>query len=101
MIPSNHIYELRFIPEALIEWHKLDNSIRKPLAKRLRKRLDNPRIENERLSGELNSCFKVKDNKSGFRLVYVISEKERALVVIAVGKRESYAAYSAAISRLK
>ncbi|MDP2065817.1 MAG: hypothetical protein Q8K38_07595 [Burkholderiaceae bacterium] len=33
-------YALRFVPEALAEWHALDGSVRVPLKKLLAKRLD-------------------------------------------------------------
>jgi mRNA interferase RelE/StbE len=90
---SEGSYELRFIPEALKEWQKLDNSVRAPLAKRLGKRLENPRVENERLSSDLNQCFKLKDNKTGYRLVYTLSEEEHILTVLAVGRRADKAVY--------
>jgi mRNA interferase RelE/StbE len=93
LTPSEASYELRFIPEALKEWQKLDNSVRSPLAKRLMKRLENPRAENERLSSDLNHCFKLKDNKTGYRLVYTLAEEEHILTVLAVGRRADKAVY--------
>ncbi len=100
MIPSKRGFDLRFIPEALKEWNKLDNSVRKPLAKRLAVRMLSPRVENERLSGDLRNCYKVKDSKSGYRLVYLLIEEEQQLVVLSVGKRESLSVYIAAMERL-
>ena len=78
---------------ALKEWQKLDNSVRLPLDKRLRKRLEHPLVENERLSSDLNHCFKLKDNKTGYRLVYTVSEEEHILTVLAVGRRADKAVY--------
>lgn len=43
-------YDLEFLPPALKEWHKLDNSIRQQLKKKLAERLKNPRVEKDRLS---------------------------------------------------
>ena len=100
MTRSSESYELRFLPAALAEWHKLDNSVRQPLTKRLKTRLLNPRVENERLSGDLSSCYKLKDNKSGNRLVYVVLDEEQAVIVIAIGKREGLAAYDSARDRI-
>ena len=100
MTLSKGSFELRFIPEALKEWNKLDNSVRQPLVKRLKARLAAPQVENERLSGDLRNCYKIKDNKSGFRLVYVFLQDEGAVVVLSVGKRESLSVYISAIERL-
>jgi mRNA interferase RelE/StbE len=100
LTPSDSGYQLKFIPAALIEWRKLDNSIRKPLIKRLERRLENPVVENDRLSGDLSSCYKIKDNKSGYRMVYVIKNQPKELVVLAVGWREDLAAYDKARDRL-
>ncbi len=49
-------YELRFDPDALKEWNKLDGSIKQELKPILLKRLENPIVENSRLSGDLQNC---------------------------------------------
>ena len=100
MIPSEGRYEIRFIPEAFREWNKLDNSIRQPLSKRLSVRLLNPVVENDRLSGQLKDCFKIKDNKSGFRVVYFLSQSEQMITVLAVGKRADKEVYKDALLRV-
>lgn len=53
-------YKLKFLPEALKEWKKLDGSIKEPLRKALKKRLANPHVPNSRLHGDLSSCYKIK-----------------------------------------
>ena len=100
MIPSEGRYEIRFIPEAFREWNKLDNSIRQPLSKRLSVRVMNPVVENDRLSGQLKDCFKIKDNKSGFRVVYFLSQSEQMITVLAVGKRADKEVYTNARLRI-
>lgn len=92
---------LKFEEEALAEWKKLDKSVSEPLKKKLAKRLQNPRVENERLTGQLKDCYKIKNNKTGHRLVYRVIDAEVVVLVLAVGKREDLAAYLAAASRLK
>lgn len=42
-------YELEFDPRALKEWEKLDISMREQFKKKLKKILENPRIESNKL----------------------------------------------------
>ena len=99
MTLSEGRYELCFTADSLKEWIKLDNSIRQPFLKRLSKRLLEPRVENERLSSDLKDYYKIKDNKTGYRLVYFVDELEHALVVSALGKRENSRVYTEARKR--
>jgi mRNA interferase RelE/StbE len=92
-------FKLRFKKEALQEWHSLDSSIREQFAKKLRTLKDNPRIENNRLSG-LKNCYKIKLRKAGFRLVYEVRDQELVILVVAIGKRERNAVYKIAAKRL-
>jgi mRNA interferase RelE/StbE len=96
---SDQTYELFFIPVALKEWKQLDNSVRMRLKKKLENVLQSPFMEHNRLSGELTQCFKIKDLKSGYRLVYGVQEKK--VVVFAVGKREKLKVYLAALKRIE
>lgn len=91
-------YKLDFLDSALAEWVKLDKSIRDPLQKKLERRLESPQIENEALSGKLAGHYKIRHDKSGYRLIYFVDQD--CVVVTAVGKRAGKAAYLAAISRL-
>ncbi len=92
-------YSLAFDPDALKEWRRLDESVKKDLKKILEKRLENPKVESARLSGELHDCFKIKATKSGFRLVYTVIENQLVVLVIAVAKRENLKVYKKARSR--
>ncbi len=80
------IYNLKFLPTALKEWKKLDNSIRKQLQKKLKERLLYPHIPGSELSGFKN-IYKIKLRSSGYRLVYEVIDKEICVLVIAIGKR--------------
>ena len=62
-------YKLRFHELALVEWHKLDGSVREPLKKKLAERLANPRVPSAALSG-MPDCYKIKLRSVGYRLVY-------------------------------
>lgn len=93
------MYRLVFKEEAKKEWDNLDTTIRSIFAKKLRERLEQPRIESARLSG-MKDCYKIKLNRAGFRLVYQVREEEVVVAVIAVGKRERNAVYKLASKRL-
>ena len=93
------IFKLRFHQLALTEWRKLDESIRKPLKKKLSERLENPRVPSAALSG-LKDCFKIKLASAGFRVVYRVDEDVLYVTVIAVGKREKNRVYENAHERV-
>ena len=92
-------YELRFDPDALKEWNKLDGSIKQELKPILLKRLENPIVENSRLSGDLQNCFKIKSKNTGYRLIYTVERNVLVVTVIANGKRADFAAYRKARKR--
>jgi mRNA interferase RelE/StbE len=50
-------YKLKFLPTALKEWKKLDNTIQAKLKKKLEERLDAPHVISCKLSGQ-NSEFR-------------------------------------------
>lgn len=92
-------YELNFLPSALNEWQKLDNSIKQQFKNALSKRLHNPRVPSAALHN-MPDCYKIKLRKIGYRLVYRVDDNVITVTVIAVGKRERNAVYDAASWRL-
>jgi hypothetical protein len=54
------IYRLKFVPDALKEWQTLDGSIKEPLRKLLKKRLEQPHMPGTELHGDLRGCYKIK-----------------------------------------
>ncbi|MEN9962860.1 MAG: hypothetical protein RIS66_1273 [Actinomycetota bacterium] len=92
-------FELRFEPDALNEWRALDKSVREPLKKKLAKRLEQPHVPNERLHNRLSNCYKLKNDKTGHRLVYRVIDEQVVVLVLAVGKRERLEAYLKAAER--
>jgi mRNA interferase RelE/StbE len=92
-------FELRFEPDALKEWQALDKSVREPLKKKLAKRLQEPHVPNERLHHRLSNCYKVKNDKTGHRLIYRVIDEQVVVLVLAVGKRERLEAYLKAAQR--
>jgi len=93
-------YRLKFVPEALTEWHALDGSIKEPLRKALTKRLEQPHIPGAKLHGDLRSCYKIKLRKQGYRLIYTVEDDVLVVLVLAIDMREDMAAYHSALARL-
>ncbi len=92
-------YKLRFHELALVEWNKLDNSVREPLKKKLAERLEVPHVPSAGLSG-MPDCYKIKLLHAGYRLVYRVEDDIIFVTVIAVGKRDKLKVYDIAKSRL-
>lgn len=98
---ATHPYRLKFVPDALAEWNALDGSLKEPLRKLLKKRLDNPRVPGAELKGELRDCYKIKLLKQGYRLIYAVEDDVMVVLVLAVDRRDKSVAYRAAIKRLQ
>jgi mRNA interferase RelE/StbE len=91
-------YKLKFIPTALKEWKKLDNTIQTQLKKKIKKILSKPHILSNQLRGFENH-YKLKLRASGYRLVYEVIDKEICVLVIAIGKRSRNLVYKKAKKR--
>ncbi len=91
-------YKLKFLPSALKEWKKLDNSIQAKLKKKLKERLNSPHVNSCKLSGFKNH-YKIKLRASGYRLVYEVIDEEVYILVIAIGKRDKSLVYKKASQR--
>ena len=85
-------YKLKFLPTALKEWKKLDNSIQVQFKRKLKERLESPHVLSSQLSGFENH-YKIKLRASGYRLVYEVVDEEIFVLVIAVGKRDKDSVY--------
>lgn len=99
MASASGSYRLQFLPQAKVEWDKLDGSIRSQFAKVLLRRLDVPRVPAVALTA-MPDCYKIKLRSTGFRLVYRVQDAELVLLAIAVGRRDKSAVYDAAKLRL-
>jgi mRNA interferase RelE/StbE len=91
-------YELGFLEPALKEWRKLDGPTREQFKKKLRERLDDPRVPSAKLSGHPDR-YKIKLRQIGYRLVYEVQDAELIVVVIAIGRRDRDAVYRLAAQR--
>ena len=85
-------YELEFLPSALKEWQKLDNSIKVQFKKKLSERLENPKVTKDKLRG-YEDVYKIKLRDVGNRLAYQVKDDEIVVLVLVVGKRENNEVY--------
>ena len=91
-------YDLKFKEEAWQEWNSLDGSTRELFKKKLKERIENPKIPSAKLR-TMPDCYKIKLRGPGYRLVYQVRDNELVIVVIAVGKRDNNQVYKIANSR--
>ncbi|MDI1230895.1 MAG: type II toxin-antitoxin system RelE/ParE family toxin [Methylobacter sp.] len=91
-------YNLKFKKEALQEWHRLDNTVRKQFKNKLAEHILNPYVVASKLSGHKDR-YKIKLRNMGYRLVYEVRDSELVVIVVAIGKRERNAVYNAAAKR--
>ena len=70
----------------------LNQSIKLQFHKKLKERLENPRVPKDKLSGYEN-IYKIKLRSSGFRLAYEVKDNEIVVYVVSVGKRENNKVY--------
>ena len=92
-------YSLRFHELALKEWKRLDSILQEQFKKKLKERLENPRVPSAALSG-MKDCYKIKLKTAGYRLVYRVEDDIVYVTVISVGKRERLHVYKNALSRI-
>jgi len=93
-------YSLEFKPKALKEWNKLNAIIKMQFKKKLKKRLENPKIPKDKLSGYEN-VYKIKLRSIGYRLAYEVKDEEIIVLVLSVGKRENNTMYDNLKNRTK
>lgn len=81
-------YKLNFIPISKKEWDKLGSTIKLQFKNKLKKRLENPRIQKDKLSG-YSDIYKIKLKNLGYRLAYEVKDDKLIVLVLAIGKREN------------
>lgn len=91
-------YELSLHPDALLEWRRLEATVREQFKKKLAERLQHPRVPSAKLTGHKDR-YKIKLRSVGYRLVYEVRDNVLLVIVVAVGKRERNAVYRAAAKR--
>lgn len=92
-------YKLRFMPSALKEWQRLDNSVRSQFKKILEKRLVESHVPSAALHN-MPDCYKIKLRQLGYRLIYQVQDNIITVEVVAIGRRDKGSAYKEAERRL-
>lgn len=83
----------------MAEWKKLQATDRKRFEKILERRLWDPVVPKDMLSGQLAGSFKIKLKGQGLRLVYQLIPDQKILFVRSVGSRAGSLAYGKATTR--
>lgn len=86
-------YSIEFEPEALKDWYKLQSASRERFKKMLSKRIENPRVTSNLVSGYDGNVYRLKLSSDGLRLIYVVIDLEKVIYIVAVGKREDLSVY--------
>lgn len=101
-------YQINFLPEALNDMKKLDNSVRPQIAKGIRKVSRNPVSSYQGGYGkplgnkdgtDLAGLFKIKFRRVGIRVVYSLEEKDGVMTIIVVSVRADNQVYQEASNR--
>ncbi|HIP21005.1 MAG TPA: type II toxin-antitoxin system RelE/ParE family toxin [Sulfurimonas sp.] len=91
-------YDLEFKHTALKEWNKLNSTIKTQFKKKLKERLENPKVPKDKLSG-YDNVYEIKLKQVGYRLAYEMKDEEIVVLVLGVGKRENNSIYNHLKSR--
>ena len=96
-------YRVILIAEAADDFRHLDGSLKKPVAKQLKK-LETSSLLGEHLGNktglDLTGYYKLYAAKKGVRIVYHIIDQEVIVEVVAIGKREDLSVYQTALKRI-
>jgi len=96
-------YEIEFHEEALEEFLSLDGSVRKLVAKQIKKISAAPQLGEElgnKNGIDLTGCRKMYVDQKRVRIVYEIVEQKVVVHIVAIGKREDMQVYKDALKRL-
>jgi len=91
-------YNLDFHPDALKEWHKLDATVKNQFKKKLKERLQQPRVPKSSVRGD-KDLYKIKLATVGYRLIDKVIDDTVTVYVLSAGKRQDNAAYIKALER--
>ncbi len=96
-------YKVMLTADAADDFRRLDGSLKKPVAKQLKKLATAPLL-GEHLGNtaglDLTGYYKLYAAKKTVRIVYRILEQEVIVDVVAIGKREDLAVYQTALKRI-
>ena len=99
------IWELEYLPEAVKDLEDLDNSVRIPIVKGIKKVQSNPLSKEEggygtplgnKEGNNLTGLYKIKFVKYGIRVVYKLERSEKVMKVIVISARSENKVYNEA-----
>lgn len=102
------IWELEYLPEALDDLEALDNSVRQPVIKGIKKVQKNPVSKEEggygtplgnKENNNLTGLFKIKFLKYGIRVVYKLEQQDRVMKIVVISARAENKVYEEVGSR--
>ena len=97
-------YRVTLTAEAADDFRHLDGSLKKPVAKQLKKLETSPLLGEHlgnRAGFDLTGYYKLYAAKKGVRIVYRIIDQEVIVEVVAIGKREDLAVYQTSLKRIR
>lgn len=101
-------WELEYLPEAQADLDALDNSIRQPVIKGIKKVQQNPVSKEEggygtplgnKEGNNLTGLFKIKFLKYGIRVVYKLEHQDNIMKIVVVSARAENKVYDEAGNR--
>lgn len=97
---------IEYLPEALEEFQKLDNSVRSQIVKGIRKVSQNPLPDyqggyGKPLNNNLSGLMKIKFKKIGLRVVYAIETDNNIMKIVIISARADSQVYNEAEIRRK
>lgn len=101
-------WELEYLPEAQADLDALDNSIRQPVIKGIKKVQQNPVSKEEggygtplgnKEGNNLTGLFKIKFLKYGIRVVYKLERQDNIMKIVVVSARVENKVYDEAGNR--
>ncbi|MFD2831045.1 type II toxin-antitoxin system RelE family toxin [Corticicoccus populi] len=96
------MYELQFTQYSQAELDKLDGSKKIFVYKAFQRIKIRGMEAGQPLSGELNQCRKLKNNKLGLRIVFrEVNDKIEVIEIVAIGNRSDKEVYKNSIKRLR
>ena len=97
-------YKVTLTADAADDFRRLDGSLKKPVAKQLKK-LETSPLLGEHLGNkaglDLTGYYKLYAAKKGVRIVYRVIEQDVIVEVAAIGKRENLAVYQTSLKRIR
>jgi mRNA interferase RelE/StbE len=96
-------YKVRLIPEAAADFRALDGSVKKPVARQLKKLEEFPHLGQPlgNMRGfDLTGYYKLYAVRKSIRIVYRIVEDAVIVEVIGIGRRADFEVYAEAARRL-